>query len=102
MAELETGASTVDVRRAQINLEMAKLNKEMAILQMNNLSPEYNIVLQMKDYEIELAQLSLDEINARVNIAQIRAPFNSTIMLISLVTDQVVQAYKSDSPCRPQ
>ena len=95
LAELETGTSQVDVRRAEINLEMAKLNKEMTILQTNKYSPGYNIVLQMKDYEIELAQLALDEINARVNTAQIKAPFDGTIMSISLAPDQVVKAYES-------
>ena len=96
LAELETGTSKVDVRRAEINLEKAKLNKEMTILQTNKYSPEYDIVLKMKDYEIELAQLALDEINARVNTAQIKAPFDGTILSISLLPDQVVKAYESE------
>jgi RND family efflux transporter MFP subunit len=96
LAELEIGTSPVDVRRAEINLERAKLNKEMTILQTNKYSLGYNITLKLKDYDIELAQLALDEINARVNTAQIKAPFDGTIMSISLEPDQVVKAYKSE------
>lgn len=95
LAELETGASPVDVRRAEINLELAKLNKEMIIKQTSKYSPGYDVLLKMKDYEIELAQLALDEINARVNTAQIRAPFDGTLLSIDLVPDQAVDAYKS-------
>lgn len=97
LAVLENGTSPADVRRAQINLEMAKLNKEMTILQTNKYSPEYPIILKMKDYDIELAQLALDELNARVNTTQIVAPFDGTIMSIYLEPDQAVEAYKSQA-----
>ena len=95
LAQLETGTSNIDVRRAEINLDVAKLNKEMTILQMNKYAPEYPIVLKMKDYDIELAQLALDEINNRVDTAQIKAPFAGTILSIYLTPDQSVEAFKS-------
>ncbi len=96
LAELETGTSNIDVRRAEINLEVAKLNKEMTVLQMNKYSPEYPIVLKMKDYDIELAQLALDEINNRVDTAQIKAPFDGTVTAVYLTPDQSVEAFKSE------
>jgi macrolide-specific efflux system membrane fusion protein len=95
LAELETGTSNVDVRRAEINLEMAKLNKEMAMMQANKYAPEYPILMKMKDYEVEMAQLAVDEINARVDTAQVKAPFDGTIMQNFLEPDQSVEAFKS-------
>ena len=95
LAELETGTSNVDVRRAEINVEMAKLDKEMAIIQGNKYAPEYPIIIKMKDFNIEMAQLSLDEINAKVDTAQIKAPFDGTIMENYLTADQSVDAFKS-------
>lgn len=95
LAQLETGTSNIDVRRAEINLDEAKLNKEMAILQLNKYAPEYSILLKMKDYDIELAQLALDEINNRVDTAQIKAPFDGTIVSNYLTPDQSVEAFKS-------
>ena len=96
LAELETGTSNIDVRRAEITLEVAKLNKEMTILQGNKYSPEYPIILKMKDYDIELAQLALDEINNRVDTAQIKAPFDGTIVSVYMTPDQSVEAFKSE------
>jgi macrolide-specific efflux system membrane fusion protein len=95
LAELETGTSNVDVRRAEIHLEMAKLNKEMAMIQANKYAPEYAIMMKMKDYEVEMAQLAVDEINARVDTAQVKAPFDGTIMQNYLEPDQSIEAFKS-------
>lgn len=96
LAELETNTSAVDVRRAQINLEVAKLNKEMYLLTANKYAATYPMQIKMKDYDIELAQLALDEIAAKVNTAQIKAPFDGTLLSMSLSVDKVITAYKSE------
>jgi len=95
LAELETGTTNVDVRRAEIHLEMAKLNKEMALIQANKYAPEYPIMIKMKDYDIEMAQLAVDEINAKVDTAQVKAPFDGTILENYLEPDQSVEGFKS-------
>ena len=95
LASLETGTSNVDVRRAEISLEMAKLNRELFIMQANKFSQEYPIYLKMRDYDVEVAQLALDEINARVDTAQVKAPFKGTMLSVFITPDRSVEAYKS-------
>lgn len=95
LASLETGTSNVDVRRAEIGLEMAKMYRELFIMQNSRFAPEYPIYLKMKDYEVELAQLALDEINSRVDAAQVKAPFDGTMMSVFITPDRSVEAYKS-------
>jgi RND family efflux transporter MFP subunit len=95
LASLETGTSNVDVRRAEINLEMAKMDRELFIIQSSKFSQGYPIYLKMKDYEVEMAQLSLDEINARVDSAQVKAPFDGTMLSVFITPDRSVEPYKS-------
>ena len=95
LAELEIGTSNVDVRKAEIAVEMAKLNKEMLMISANKYAPEYPIIMKLKDYEIEMAQLAVDEINAKVDTAQVKAPFDGTIMENYLEPDQSIEAFKS-------
>jgi macrolide-specific efflux system membrane fusion protein len=95
LAQLESGTSDVDLRRAQINLETAKLNKELYMMDANKFSKEYPIYLKMKDYDIELAQLALDELNAKIDTTQIKAPFDGTVLSVYITPDTSVEAYKS-------
>jgi RND family efflux transporter MFP subunit len=95
LAGLESGTSNVDVRRAEINLEFAKMERELFIMQANKFTQEYPIYLKMKDYSVELAQLALDEINARVDSAQVKAPFDGTMMSVFITPDRSVEPYKS-------
>lgn len=95
LASLETETSNADVRRAEINLEVAKLNRELFIMQAKELSEEYSIYLKMRGYDVEVAQLALDEVNARVDTAQVKAPFKGTLLSVSITPDRSVEAFKS-------
>ena len=95
LASLETGTSNADVRRAEINLEVAKLNRELFLMQGKNSSEEYAIYLKMRGFDVEVAQLALDEVNARVDTAQVKAPFKGTLLSVSITPDRSVEAFKS-------
>ena len=105
LASLETGTSNVDLRRAEINLEVAKLTRELFVMQTNEISLdmrvaeanllEAQVYLRMRDYDVELAQLALDEINARVATAQVKAPFKGTLLSVFITPDRPVEAFKS-------
>lgn len=95
LANLETGPSNVDVRRAEINLELAKMDRELLIMQANKISEEYSIYLRRKELGVEIAQLALDEVNTEVSAAQIVAPFNGTILTLSISPDTSVEPYKT-------
>ena len=95
LASLETETSNADVRRAEINLEVAKLNRELFLMQGKNTSEEYAIYLKMRGFDVEVAQLALDEVNARVDLAQVKAPFKGTLLSVSITPDRSVEAFKS-------
>ncbi len=56
---------------------------------------EAQVYLKMRDYDVELAQLVLDEINARVETAQVKAPFKGTVLSVYIVPDSSAVAFKT-------
>lgn len=95
LASLETETSNADMRRAEINLDVAKLNRELFIMQAKEFSEEYSIYLKMRGYDVEVAQLALDEVNARADTAQVKAPFKGTLLSVFITPDRSVEAFKS-------
>ena len=94
LADLESGTSALDLRRAEIYLEMARLNQQLAEMQTPRYLKEYDILMAKQKYEVELAQIALDEIKARVESTQIVAPFDGTVLSVFLSEDTSVEAYK--------
>ncbi len=94
IADLESGTSALDLRRAEIQLELAKLDLQQTELNINKYAKDYDIIMARQQYQVELAQLSLDEIKARVEATQIVAPFDGTILSIFLSESTAVEAYK--------
>ena len=56
---------------------------------------EAQVYLRIRDYDVELAQLALDEINARVATAQVKAPFKGTLLSVLISPDRPADAFKS-------
>lgn len=95
LATLVSGTTNTDVRRAEIQLEMAKLNRESYVVNANRLAKDYAIGLSMRDYEVELAQIHLDEVNAALDTTRIRSPFTGTVLSVYTSPDTSVEAYKT-------
>lgn len=95
LAELDTGGSQYDLRRAEINLEMAKLRLELEKIQTPAWSPQYETVIAMRQYETELAQLALDELQAYLRAAQIVSPLAGTVRSLALTEGWTVEAFKN-------
>lgn len=94
LASLESGTSAIDLRRAEIYLEMAKLNQAQTELNTPKFLKDYDIIIARSRYEVELAQLSLDQIKAQVESTQIVAPFDGTVLSLFLSDSTAVEAYK--------
>jgi len=58
-------------------------------------SPTYPITIAMRNYEIELAQLSLDEMTRKVDMTVIKSGIDGTILSTSLTEGDPIDAYKS-------
>jgi macrolide-specific efflux system membrane fusion protein len=94
ISNLESGTSLLDLRRAEINLEMAKLDQQRAEMNTPKYLKDYNIIMAMQKYQVELAQISLDELKSRVESTQIVAPFDGTVLSIFLTESTAVEGYK--------
>jgi len=66
LAELDTGSSSYDIQRAPNQPGYAKLDLELAKIQNPSPSKEYPIIIALKENEVKLAQLALDQLNAGV------------------------------------
>lgn len=95
LSNLEGGNNDIDLRRAQINLEMAKLNLKLAELHSVPWSADYPYEIGLKKYEVELAQLNVDEVQSQVDSTQIKAGIDGTVLSVFLTEGQGVEAYKS-------
>jgi RND family efflux transporter MFP subunit len=98
--ERRQASSQLSIRRAQIQLEMAKLE-----LQMTEADAVINkqSVLQIpfKKYQVELAQISLDEVNlnnedlsATVIDAQLISPIDGSVLLVGIEPGGTAAAFK--------
>ncbi len=94
LADLEGGTGLLDLRRAEIYLEMAKLNQQLAEMQTPKYLKEYDILMSQQKYQVELAQIALDELKAQVEATQIVAPFDGTVLSVFLSESTAVEAYK--------
>jgi len=94
LATLEGGSNAVDLRRAEINLEIARLNLKLAEVTGQKWSQTYPITIVMKNYEIELAQLSLDQIALKVDSTVIKSGIDGIVLSVTLTEGSPVEAYK--------
>ncbi len=95
LASLVGGTSDDDVRRAEIQLEMTKLGREAYLVNASRLAKDYAIGLRMRDFEVELAEIALREVQAAIDVTRIRAPFDGTILSVYTSPDTSVEAYKN-------
>ena len=95
ISTLESGTSGMDLRRQEIYLEMAKLNQQLTEMNTPKFSKEYDIIMARQKYEVELAQIALDEMKAQVEATQIVSPFDGTVLSIFLTESTAVEAYKA-------
>ncbi len=82
----------MNLRRAQINYEMAWLRQQMAATQTPNWNGQYDIQMKMEQYQVELAQIALEEtklqstnLDTSISDAQISAPIDGKVLSISVL-----------------
>jgi len=93
LSQLE-GIRDFDIRRAEADLEIAKLNLELARVELVKWSPDYSIRIAIQEKEVELAQLALDEVKSNVADMRIIAPFDGTVLSIMLSEGSGVDAFR--------
>lgn len=94
LAVLETGQNEFDLRRAQVNLEIAHLRLELVRLQTPQTSEVYTVTVAIQEQEMALAQIALDELNAAFNSVRLTAPISGTVFSVSIAEGTIAEANK--------
>jgi membrane fusion protein, macrolide-specific efflux system len=94
LARLEGQARPSDLRRAEINLEQARYRLQLAEIQTPKSSPEYEIVINMRSLDVELAQLALDDLKQGIADTQILSPIDGTVLSVFAVEDTLAEPYR--------
>jgi RND family efflux transporter MFP subunit len=94
LAVLESGNREFDLKRSQIYLEMAQLALQSTILQLPKNTKAYTETIVMKEKEVELAQLNLDELNKAVADSRIVSPIDGVIRSLTLRDGAVAEPFE--------
>ena len=99
--EREDRQQEIDLRRAQINYEMAWLRQQLASTRTPEWSTGYEIEMKMQEYEVEMAELALQETQLRaqnldtaITDAQITSPIDGKVLQLSLIEGSEVRAFQ--------
>ncbi len=98
--EAEALQQEYTLRRAEINLEMAWLRQQLAATQDATWNTGYEIRQKMNQYEVELAQIALDEtklqvksLNTNITDAQIVSPLDGKVLAVDVLEGAEVRAF---------
>jgi RND family efflux transporter MFP subunit len=98
--EMQAAQQANDLRKAEINLEMSWLRQQLAATQDSTWNAGYEIRQKMNAYEVELAQIALDETklkakNLDVNItdAQIISPLEGKVLSVNVLEGAEVRGF---------
>lgn len=92
LARLRSGNREFEIQRAQVRLQMAQYDLDLARLRTPEDSPEYKMVIGIKEGEVKLAQIALDELNAAVDEARLVAPSAGTVIAVNIGEGDQVSA----------
>lgn len=98
--ELQSQQQALDLRKAQINYEMTWLQQQLWITQTPNWDGGYDIKSKMQAYQVELAQIALDQtklqatdLNTAISDAQIISSMDGKVLAISVLEGDDVKAF---------
>jgi RND family efflux transporter MFP subunit len=92
LAELELGQDEYALRRAQANVEIARLRLELTRLENPPTSEVNRLQVAIQEQEVELAQIALDEISFTYEGLRITSPIDGTILSVSILEGTTVEA----------
>ena len=94
LAVLESGNREFDLKRSQIFLEMAQLSLQSTLLQLPKNTKAYTETIALKEKEVELAQLNLDELNKAVADSRIVSPIDGVIRSLTLRDGAIAEPFE--------
>jgi len=94
LAQLQTSVSDFDLKRAQSNLDKANLLYQQALLDTPSYQKDYNEIIALKKIDVDQAQISLDELNSKLNAARLIAPMDGEITSLFITVGDTVVPFK--------
>jgi membrane fusion protein, macrolide-specific efflux system len=98
--EAQKRQQDINLRRSEINLEMAWLRQQLAATQTPNWEKGYEIRMKMNEYEVEMAQLAYEEtklnyenLDGAIQDSQIISPIDGKVLSISLLEGSEIRAF---------
>jgi RND family efflux transporter MFP subunit len=100
--EMQAQQQQLNLRRAQIAYEMAWLRQQLAATRTPDWATGFEIEMKMQAYEVELAQIALDEtelqtqnLDTAISDAQIVSSIDGKVLSISAIEGQEARAFQS-------
>lgn len=98
--EMQAQQQALDLRRAEINYEMAWLQQQLWATQTPDWDTGYDIKSKMQAYQVELAQIALDEtklqttdLNTSISDAQITSTLDGKVLSLAVMEGDDVKAF---------
>lgn len=100
--EMQAQQQELDLRRAQINYEMAWLRQQLASTKTPDWAGGYEIEMKMQQYDVELAQIALEEtklkaqdLDATIANSQIVSPIAGKVLQVNVLEGSEVRAFQT-------
>src|SRR5690606_30253002 len=100
--ETQAEQQKINLRRAQIDYEMAWLQQQLASTRTPEWSTGYEVEMKMQEYQVELAQLNLEEtelqsqnLDTAITDAQIISPIDGKVLSFSVMEGAEVRAFQT-------
>jgi membrane fusion protein, macrolide-specific efflux system len=93
LAEYETGGEEYELQRARVNLEIAHIDQQLTELNTSKWAADYNLIMELKKRQVELAQINVDEIQNKIEGMRVVAPFDGTVLVLTIDDGSLVEAY---------
>ena len=91
LADLDTDDLLFDVRRAKLNLASIELRLDLAKAEIPTRS--MNDEVAIKELEVKLAEITLEQLHSAIADAQIIAPFDGQVISIGIAEGRGVEAF---------
>lgn len=99
--EAQARSQELTLRKAEINLEKAWLNQQLAATQMSEWDRGYEIRMKMYAYDVELAQIAYEEtkmnsqsLEGNIQDAQIISPLDGKVLNVTVLEGQEANAFQ--------
>lgn len=93
LAQYETGGEEYELERARVNLEMAQIDQQLTEMNTSKWSADYKLIMELKKRQVQLAQINVDEIINKIDGMQVAAPFDGTVLVLTVDDGSLVEAY---------